>query len=394
MLPVYLATFLAGVSLWAPVEKLFMTEIGFTPALIGAMAAGYAAFVPLVEVPSGILADRSSRKLVLLGGYLALCASVVVAAASHSVVPYLLAALLLGGYFALQSGTVDSIAYDIVSEESTGRAGVLFATVLGRIRALESLALVGSALLGGVLAEVTSTRTTYVATVPFTAAAVLALLFLREPRLHRPDPDGPGVGLREQVRTTYRVLLGRRLLVDVVAAAVTTMMLVQVLIEFGQLWLIELHAHSAWYGPAFAGLTSALGLGSLLAGRLRLDRRAQLLPVLAVLVGAAVVLTVTRQVWAVICAQVLAALLLAALGIWLTAHLHDAIDSRVRAGVASGVGALTWLVFVPFSLAFGLVAQLAGVSAAAWLIVAGSVFAAAALLRGKPGTVAETPTAG
>jgi hypothetical protein len=37
--------------LWVPVEKLFQTQIGFDAAAIAAMAAAYAAVVPLLEVP-------------------------------------------------------------------------------------------------------------------------------------------------------------------------------------------------------------------------------------------------------------------------------------------------------------------------------------------------------
>jgi hypothetical protein len=33
--------------------------------------------------------------------------------------------------------------------------------------------------------------------------------------------------------------------------------------------------------------------------------------------------------------------------------LHDAVPSTIRAGVASGVGTLTWLTFLPFALLFG-----------------------------------------
>jgi hypothetical protein len=43
-----------------PIEKLFMTTIGFSPASVGVMAAVYAVVVPVLEVPSGVLADRWS----------------------------------------------------------------------------------------------------------------------------------------------------------------------------------------------------------------------------------------------------------------------------------------------------------------------------------------------
>ena len=61
LLPLHAAVLLQGVALWVPVEKLFMTEIGFDAASVGVMAAIYAAVVPVIEIPSGILADRWSR---------------------------------------------------------------------------------------------------------------------------------------------------------------------------------------------------------------------------------------------------------------------------------------------------------------------------------------------
>jgi hypothetical protein len=58
LLPLQIGVALQGLILWVPIEKLFMTEIGFDAAAVGTMAAAYAAVVPLLEVPSGILADR------------------------------------------------------------------------------------------------------------------------------------------------------------------------------------------------------------------------------------------------------------------------------------------------------------------------------------------------
>ena len=64
--PLFLATLLQGMILWVPVEKLFLDEIGFDPTSMGVMAAAYAAAVPFLEIPSGILADRWSRRNVLI----------------------------------------------------------------------------------------------------------------------------------------------------------------------------------------------------------------------------------------------------------------------------------------------------------------------------------------
>ncbi|HEY3004826.1 MAG TPA: MFS transporter, partial [Kribbellaceae bacterium] len=52
LVPLQVAVGLSGLGLWVPVEKLFMTQIGFTARSVAIMAAAYAAIVPLLEVPS------------------------------------------------------------------------------------------------------------------------------------------------------------------------------------------------------------------------------------------------------------------------------------------------------------------------------------------------------
>jgi MFS family permease len=76
-----------------------MTEIGFDAASVGAMAAAYAAVVPLLEVPSGILADRWSRSWALILACVALMVSSLIGALSHNVITYVIAAMILGIYF-------------------------------------------------------------------------------------------------------------------------------------------------------------------------------------------------------------------------------------------------------------------------------------------------------
>src|SRR5215212_11314675 len=159
LLPLQIGMALQGLILWVPIEKLFMTQIGFDAASVGVMAAAYAAVVPLLEVPSGILADRWSRRWVMILGCVALMASSLLGGLSDNVMAYVIAAMVLGVYFAFGSGTVDSVVYDTVLEQ-TG-SNELYETWIGRTRAVESAAFVLSALAGGVLAQYTSTRFTY-----------------------------------------------------------------------------------------------------------------------------------------------------------------------------------------------------------------------------------------
>ena len=267
LLPLHIAVALQGFMLWLPIEKLFMSEIGFDPAAVGMMAAAYAAVVPVLEVPSGILADRWSRRGVLIVASIALALCALIGGLSTDVPSYVLSALMLGVFFALRSGTMDSIVYDTVLEE-IGHSEA-FEQTIGRVRVTESIALVTGSLVGGWTAGLTSTRLTYFLTVPFAALSILAYLRFREPQLHR---AGDPTSLRRHLAVTYQVLTRRGQMLPIIALTVLASVILQLILEFGPLWLVALAAPAVLYGPYWAVLMSTLGLGGLLAVRLPLGR--------------------------------------------------------------------------------------------------------------------------
>jgi MFS family permease len=385
--PLYAATFLQNLALWVPIEKLFMTTIGFNPASVGVMAAVYAVVVPMLEVPSGVLADRWSRRGVLILASIAAILSVLIGGLSQSVVVYMVSAGFLGVFFALQSGTLESIVYDTVLEETGGSDA--FEKTMGGVRLVESVALVASALAGGAIAAVASLRATYFLTAPLLAASCLVLTLFREPRLHKAEEKE---SLRRQLRTTYRTILAPGRLRAVVALTVVGSVLMQGMLEFGPLWLVALAVPAVLYGPHWAGLTAALGLGGLLGARAWITRPWAVGLVALGVVACCVVLALSQLALLVVVVQVLLTLLVVAVSIPVLRRLHDAVPSTIRAGVASGVGTLTWLTFVPFALVFGAVSERAGVDRAGWLLVAIGVVAApliVVVVARAPAPVAE-----
>ena len=378
---------LQGMILWVSVEKLFLNEIGFDAADVGVMAAAYAAVVPFLEIPSGILADRWSRRGVLVLANVALAASSLVGGLSTDVRTYVLAALLLGVFFAMQSGTTDSIIYDTVLEEAG--TGDLFERMIGRLRALESAALVIGALAGAALAALVSLRMAYFSTVPLVAVSVPVLLRLREPTLHRPDQAEP---LRRHVATTYRTILERGTIRPVIVAMVLSGVLLQSLLEFGPLWMVAVAAPALLYGPHWAGLMTALGVGGALGARLRFSDLRALAAVVAAMLACGVGLVTSDNAVVLIAAQVVLALIIAAVSIPLASLLHESVPSTIRAGVTSGVGTLTWIGFLPFALSFGFLSERAGVHTSGWLVVALTVALAASLARLPLGRGADVAT--
>jgi len=155
----------------------------------------------------------------------------------------------------------------------------------------------------------------------------------------------------------------------------------EVIFEFGPLWLVALAAPAVLFGPYWASLMSAGGLGGLLADKIRMTKPKSVLVVVALMLAASVVLTTIGWVVAVIVAQVVLVLLLGIAGIHVGAMLHDAVPSAIRAGVASGAGTISWIGFLPFALTFGWVTQQYGMHASGWMITAAIVAVGGLLLR-------------
>jgi hypothetical protein len=290
------------------------------------------------------------------------------------VITYVIGAMVLGVYFAFSSGTVDSIVYDAVVEE-TG-SNELYEKWIGRIRAVESAAFVLSALAGGVLAQYTSSRFTYFATIPLVGLAIIGFLRFDEPRLHQ---AAERVSLRSHVALTFRTMITSRPVLRVLLLAATAGLLSSAVFEFGPLWLVALAAPAVLYGPYWAALVSTLGIGGLLIGKLRLERWLMLAILIILSLAACVLLTWTRSLAVVVAAQVVLGLVLAIVGIHASRLLHDAVPSSIRAGVSSGAGTLTWMLFLPFSLLFGWLAREEGVNSSGFML-GGAVVVLAILL--------------
>ena len=122
----------------------------------------------------------------------------------------------------------------------------------------------------------------------------------------------------------------RRELLPAIVLTVLTALMLQVIFEFGPLWLVASGAAPGLYGPFWAGLVSTLGLGGLVAGRVRFDHPTTLTATVAVLTLASGVLTVSRNLVVVTIAQFALALLVVAMSIYVSRVIHDAVPSTIR----------------------------------------------------------------
>lgn len=106
---IYASNFLTGLVFWYGIEKLFMQHIGIMPFGIGVATVGYYAVALLADIPAGLLADKWSRKGVLVLSTVCLMAASVICGTSHSLWQYMLGYMFYGFYIVCTSGTYQAL---------------------------------------------------------------------------------------------------------------------------------------------------------------------------------------------------------------------------------------------------------------------------------------------
>src|SRR6478609_2155565 len=94
--PLYAASFIQSCVFWYSIEKPFMFSIGFTATTIGLMSAAYSIVMLITETPSGLLADRWSRKGILMIAGLLLALSALISGLSTNIITFIFGAMLWG----------------------------------------------------------------------------------------------------------------------------------------------------------------------------------------------------------------------------------------------------------------------------------------------------------
>lgn len=139
----YIVAFLQCMLPIVPLFTLMVVERGYTPLQIGFSYAITSVVQILCEVPSGVLADRFSRKKVLLGT-LVLYLLCLVPMFFNYYWCLMLHSAILGVAFACESGTLEAFIYDELHAQS--REGE-YAKVLGNKDSAVSIAFAVSSLL-------------------------------------------------------------------------------------------------------------------------------------------------------------------------------------------------------------------------------------------------------
>ena len=187
----YAFRLLATSYLFVPIFMLFQAERGLSFFERLSLGGLYSAVIILVEVPTGVFADRVGRRRSMLCGALAMVAACLLAARAHGFGAFAAAEALAALSMALCSGADSAYLYDLLAAH--GRAS----EYARRESAASAWHLIGSAAAfagGGLLARV-DLALPYLATAVVAGAAAAVAGLMRDDRADLLARGGPLAGL-------------------------------------------------------------------------------------------------------------------------------------------------------------------------------------------------------
>ncbi len=361
--PLYWAAFFNGLVFWYVVDKLLTTRIGVSTSLLGIMLAVMAIVTVAGEVPSGILADRWSRKGVLIIALLCLGASTLFGLFARSPWHYWGLCICWGVYAAMYSGTYEAMVYDVILEESGDETS--YERLFGRVGQFESAALVIGSLVGGLFLATNSLRWPFAMSLLSTVLALICIMRFREPLVHK---SHDAIHITKHIRDTFRAVVGSRELIHYFAISLFLGVTLRVYWEYTQFWYIQLGLPKSVFGIAAALLLATIWLRSFIANRLSIQRNLVLFICLGMAVGFGLLLTIANP-WVAVAASFGAMVCNQLAWLALNTLQQDLLPSRLRAGATSVFNSLGNVAFVPIGIIFGYLALDGGITRAAWVPV-------------------------
>ena len=173
------------------IERLFWEQRGMSVQMIIYVEIIYAITVTFLEIPSGILSDKSGRKRMLLSYYALAAIELTILLFAHSFWQFAAAVFLAGVGRALASGSRNALLYDSLLSE--GKQGD-FEKHLGRISVIGFTGSMIAALSGGVLANFFNFELNYILSVGSKCIALVCALSLIEvPISKKPEKEKAGL---------------------------------------------------------------------------------------------------------------------------------------------------------------------------------------------------------
>lgn len=246
------------------IERLYWETRGMTIPMVIYTEIIYAATIVLLEIPTGMLADRwGRRRMIVLAAALASLEFLILVFA-NAFWHFALVVFLAGVARAASSGAENALLYDSLA--AAGEAST-FEKRLGRLNAVDIAAIMLAALSGSWMAGRYGFEFNYWVSLASTVAALGFAWRLREPPAAAADEAAPP--LREYVTASLRLFRSDRGIFLVTLSGMATGAAIGLVDEFWQLHLDRLQVPVAAFGLFSAAMFLSRLPGHMLSAWLR-----------------------------------------------------------------------------------------------------------------------------
>lgn len=210
----YFYTFLSSFNATEAIWMLFLAHRGMSLVQIGILEGIFHVTSLLMEVPTGIIADRIGRKFSRVLSRVAACAAALIMLSSHSFWLFAIAFFFTALGYNLESGAGDALVYDSLLELKREKE---FMKVKGRQEIFYQLSH-GLSILGGGIIATWSYNLAYALSVLLHLASLFFALSFVEARIGRQSLESAQIrissvasALGAHVRDSFRALRGNGL---------------------------------------------------------------------------------------------------------------------------------------------------------------------------------------
>nr|WP_251139358.1 MFS transporter [Exiguobacterium sp. s146] len=223
------------------IERLFWESRTITVQEVVYLEMLYAVLVVLLEVPTGVLADRFERRRLMQIGVGLECLSFIVLLLSFSFVGFAVAIGLSGIGAAFRSGAENALLYETLEQTSKTET---FERTVGRLNVIGIVAAVLAALSGSLLATEYTFELNYVLSIVSLFIATACSLGLVEPRRVESDERL----MWADIAAGFRFIRQHRRVFIVTSLFVVTLSAFNFIDEFWQLYARDVALPLYWFG--------------------------------------------------------------------------------------------------------------------------------------------------
>ena len=351
----YTFRFLTHFVLVYAVYVLMFQIRGMSVPEISVLLAIWCVFVIVFEIPTGALADRWSRKWLIVIGMISKAAGFFVWYFAHSFIMFATGFLLWGLQETLCSGSQEALLYDVLKMD---RQEVRYTKVAGRALLLSKAAAALGLLIGGVVASRSLNRT-ILASVAVMLAAAIPAFFFPDVRSAPAAIHQPGYG--SVIRETLSCIRQSRPVFYLLGYVAIALGAAGTIDEYIQLYLkwngTPLVLFGVFQMLALLGEASGNGIAHRLESRVNNIRK---LYGLSLITGFFILAMVTfRAVWGIL--FYIAVFFLSAVGeVLVESQIQRRAASGMRATLLSAASLVMNSTAMLFLLLFGLLSKMGG----------------------------------